>query len=266
MLLSGPRGDAKDQVVNEVLLSDNTPGVTYLDFGPLIERHKDERFLLKGIAQLFDFFPAMTSFTMSAAALDTIVPGASRAFGGAGGSGISEQVNSLLPKVLSFATVALSQLKRDMHDYRGITPEDHGDSESNAKVQMLKLASAKVLARGSADLVNQNGLTKSQDSGELHPLFVIQGFAQENVDLVPNLFDHMIRWAAMVTERKLAKVVFITDGSWANRRLLSTLKDRPDLLDELVWGDVPLDTVRGWLVRQQENRNWLKEEGILEST
>ena len=115
MLLSGPRGDGKDLIV-PYLLKD-TPGVVDLDFGPLLERHQDERFLLKSITSLFGYFPAMTSVDQSMAVLDTMIPGASRMLGSTGG-GIGERVQQLVFRVLSFTTVALSELKRSHDDYK----------------------------------------------------------------------------------------------------------------------------------------------------
>ncbi|CAD7937729.1 unnamed protein product [Amoebophrya sp. A25] len=80
-----------------------------------------------------------------------------------------------------------------------------------------------------------------------YPLFVIQGFTQENHGSIPNFLRTIIQWAALVSEQKLAKVVFVIDGSWSHTLFQETLKHRPELLDELVWGDAPEVIVRRWL-------------------
>ena len=75
----------------------------------------------------------------------------------------------------------------------------------------------------------------------------LKGFTQENHPMLPNFLKLLIQWAALLRDSKLAKVVFVVDGSWAVSFFQEVLKARPELLDEQVWGDVPEPIVRTWL-------------------
>ncbi|CAD7960531.1 unnamed protein product [Amoebophrya sp. A120] len=287
MLLTGPRGDGKLEVIQEIFRdnyitkssgtgttvgqehqvgSRTTIGATLsaprevdhqpvthssttalqpvveLDFSPLLARNKDERFLLNALCRMFNYYPAMLIWDQSAALLDTVVPGASRIAGGSGG-GMNEQVNTQLSRILSFTTVALAQHKeeRRKREEKGLTGLSGGGTTARTSAGDIDQAKS---SSNSGDAVPAS---LTQNTKEKYPLFVIEGFTQENLDSIPNLLELLIKWAALVSERKLAKVVFLIDGSWGHSFFQKVLKHRPDLLEEKVWGDVPMEMVREWL-------------------
>eukprot|EP00400_MALV-I_sp_L67-5_P000055 gene55-7_t len=79
------------------------------------------------------------------------------------------------------------------------------------------------------------------------PVFVIDGFTNENRLKEPEFFSRIVRWASYVTSEQLAQVVFIAENTWGEPAFIEALDDRPDLLDFYTVSDMPPDVVKDFI-------------------
>eukprot|EP00930_Biecheleria_cincta_P085924 TRINITY_DN75289_c0_g1_i1.p1 TRINITY_DN75289_c0_g1~~TRINITY_DN75289_c0_g1_i1.p1 ORF type:complete len:846 (+),score=119.86 TRINITY_DN75289_c0_g1_i1:41-2578(+) len=86
-------------------------------------------------------------------------------------------------------------------------------------------------------------------AGEIVPTILVTGFTSDNKDRRPGFFEALVKWAAYLSESKLARVVFVADSSFGEPAILANLQDRPERLSVIQLQDAEVSTVKRILNR-----------------
>ena len=200
MFVTGNKSTGKLELVHK--LTAQRKNVLYIDAARLLERPAGDDFV-KALCETVGFAPGFGFVTWLGAVVD-MFSGAGGASKGPAGAMAKQSTETI--KVLELVSRALLDVRSasassKRRHIRAAAESDGGDLRVSAST------------RGAGGKDEED----DEDDADEVPLLVIEGFTEENREKQAQFMSTLVQWSQQMTSQGLARVLFLTDTSLAER-------------------------------------------------